>query len=690
MFKKKFKKSQTKTILILILALVLVGITTLYFVLAESPNESWTIDGNAVYMDDERAYIRAEPHTLTSSDWVYFNITSKLYEGDIDIVFGFDTDTVKPSKIEFYNPQEIIWNTTSRTTFYNVTSLEDTDADCDYGFEYNLNKKNGTHYEPIIDGEYTIIGWNKTSTVVCFDSYEPTPFIPNLNYTLTWHEEHSRIKDYVDKTEDMTSIEYEHGGMNKWWYIKNISINANQNYMFRGYVNVPISLTPSSGKYWFAIKRSSDTIQEAIESVNFYALDPWWNSSWGKCKDINITSGSTTNLLNFPVYLDVSYDADMLTDFSDIRFVNSSCADAPSAGVGGLDYEIENYTVSNTADVWVKIPTFAPGVNNFSMYYDNAEAISGENPSGVWDNGFIGVWHNTEVDANDSTSYNNNGTETGGVIHNSTGIIDGGNEFDGGNDFISMGDQSSLEPNNFTISGWIKIRGDGSHSTGVAMVTKGQGTSEPYYSLYLGYVPSGNDIRLGIGKTNNQRTEIDSTITFTPSDTPIYLTGTYNRIDLILYVNGEEEATVPQTLAVQYGFAVDNFYIGQWGGSNSRRFEGLIDEVRISNINRSADWINMSYQIVINQSTHVVWGDEVEAPIVDTCTYSSGTWEVDCSDDCVISGDVDLGGDDMTIIGEGTFTTTADILNFGSLLIVGDGPANKCLVYCMSGGCFKT
>ena len=38
----------------------------------------WIIDGNAVYVDDDLVSIRAEPHTLSSSDWVYINFTSKV------------------------------------------------------------------------------------------------------------------------------------------------------------------------------------------------------------------------------------------------------------------------------------------------------------------------------------------------------------------------------------------------------------------------------------------------------------------------------------------------------------------------------------------------------------------------------------------------------------------------------------
>jgi len=72
----------------------------------------------------------------------------------------------------------------------------------------------------------------------------------------------------------------------------------------------------------------------------------------------------------------------------------------------------------------------------------------------------------------------------------------------------------------------------------------------------------------------------------------------------------------------------------------------------------------------------------------DTCTYSgSGTWEVNCADNCSITSAVDLGGEDLTIIGHGTFSTTADISNVGDILIAGDSSSLRCEVSC-NGGCF--
>ena len=99
---------------------------------------------------------------------------------------------------------------------------------------------------------------------------------------------------------------------------------------------------------------------------------------------------------------------------------------------------------------------------------------------------------------------------------------------------------------------------------------------------------------------------------------------------------------------------------------------------------------------VIDSSGSNVWSDWVVGNFSidtggggDTCTYSSGSgWAVLCSDDCSISGEVDLNGNDLNITGTGTFTMTADVIDFGDIYIAGTDSSNKCIVTC-NGGCFR-
>ena len=60
------------------------------------------------------------------------------------------------------------------------------------------------------------------------------------------------------------------------------------------------------------------------------------------------------------------------------------------------------------------------------------------------------------------------------------------------------------------------------------------------------------------------------------------------------------------------------------------------------------------------------------ALVTDTCTYSSGTWNVNCADNCVISSPVNLNGNMLFITGNGLFTLDADISRYSEVFINGN------------------
>lgn len=52
----------------------------------------------------------------------------------------------------------------------------------------------------------------------------------------------------------------------------------------------------------------------------------------------------------------------------------------------------------------------------------------------------------------------------------------------------------------------------------------------------------------------------------------------------------------------------------------------------------------------------------------NTCTYSSGNWEVECSDNCNITDAMDLMGNNLILNGTGTFRINADIINISEII----------------------
>jgi len=97
---------------------------------------------------------------------------------------------------------------------------------------------------------------------------------------------------------------------------------------------------------------------------------------------------------------------------------------------------------------------------------------------------------------------------------------------------------------------------------------------------------------------------------------------------------------------------------------------------------------NVSALISDNSSNYAQNDTIFTVQEADTCTYTSGDWNVDCADNCVISSAVDVGGNNIYITGTGTFTTTARISNFNQLRIEGTDANNICEVRC-EGACFE-
>jgi hypothetical protein len=81
---------------------------------------------------------------------------------------------------------------------------------------------------------------------------------------------------------------------------------------------------------------------------------------------------------------------------------------------------------------------------------------------------------------------------------------------------------------------------------------------------------------------------------------------------------------------------------------------------------------------------------EEDAVLYDTCTYGgSGNWAVNCSDNCTISSNVNLGGNNISIVGFGTFLLNANITNYTKAYFIGLSSTERCTVSCVGGHCFK-
>ncbi|MFN5579859.1 MAG: DUF2341 domain-containing protein [Akkermansiaceae bacterium] len=265
------------------------------------------------------------------------------------------------------------------------------------------------------------------------------------------------------------------------------------------------------------------------------------------------------------------------THGEDIRF--SSADNAP------LAYQIEQWDTTNgTATIWVKIPAITGNARQeIKMHWGNAAANSESSGTAVFNtsNNFAAVMHMNETihdEVGAITPVDTGTTLNDGVIGKSRTFsprkgINCGSEI---KNFPSGASPHSSEAwfkakmTNTTILAWGVPAGQGKVVMNLA--------SPPHISMDCWF-----------GGANIKG---DTTI---PMSEWVHVVHAYDGTKARLYVNGVLDHTdgnnnmkIPDSAS---------FYIGGWMQvSGNYDFDGDIDEVRISKVARSADWVKLSYE----------------------------------------------------------------------------------------------
>lgn len=125
----------------------------------------------------------------------------------------------------------------------------------------------------------------------------------------------------------------------------------------------------TSGDYTFDAGKIAFSGGEA--SLTLQNSPSWYNQSWTKRRTVTVdNTGNSSSFTNYQVKVDVTYDADMNADFSDIRFTSSD-------GTTLIDFWMETSTVSTSATFWVEVPSITGSASSsIYMYYGNSGASS--------------------------------------------------------------------------------------------------------------------------------------------------------------------------------------------------------------------------------------------------------------------------------------------------------------------------
>lgn len=112
-------------------------------------------------------------------------------------------------------------------------------------------------------------------------------------------------------------------------------------------------------------------------NVKLAVRSGWYDTSWSRRAPATINNPGST-LTNYQVKVTVTYDADMQSNFNDIRFTAGD-------GVSLLSCWRQSYTAGVSAVFWVKVTSIPGGSSTIYMYFGNAGATSASNGTATFD-----------------------------------------------------------------------------------------------------------------------------------------------------------------------------------------------------------------------------------------------------------------------------------------------------------------
>ena len=331
----------------------------------------------------------------------------------------------------------------------------------------------------------------------------------------------------------------------------------------------------------------------AVISPGLVSAAPGWGyPAWQYRQKITVLNSKVPgNLSDFPVLISLTHTGlkdNAQADGDDIIITTSD-------GVTQVDHEIESYnTVTGELVAWAKAPAVSGSTDtDFYIYFGNGAVGPQENVVGTWNSSFSLVHHMKDDpdDANitDSTNNNNDGSKKASAEPaQATGKIAKSQLFDGADDYINISDSPSLNPSSISIEAWIKPSAFDANDMFITKGSSGAGMLDFDFRTMLG-VP-----RFGFYNGTWYSVSAGSSLTLNQWH---YVVATYDGTTMKIYVDGAQAGSA--VIGVPLPDTAEDLRLGIYAWSSANWFDGGVDEVRLSSSDRSADWIETSYN---NQS----------------------------------------------------------------------------------------
>jgi hypothetical protein len=314
--------------------------------------------------------------------------------------------------------------------------------------------------------------------------------------------------------------------------------------------------------------------------------------------------GRDETLTNFPALVVLGTH---ITGFSYDQFLSATGGDlrfSDGAQTSLLNFEIESWDTNGSSYVWVQVPALNGTNTTIHAYWGNpaettlpAYATNGA----TWAERYAGVWHLAETSGStrDSTPNGLTGYPSNGVTQEADGQINGADYFSGTDSRTTFGTPAVLNnlTNNFTVSAWIRPDVLG----GNRIIFGAHWASLNGWSLRLAGAQPAIE-RLGPTLVYN------SGVSVTAAEWVAVSAAYDTDNDVTFFLNGDPVATV--TGAAPASVATQPWSIG---ANAADYFNGMIDEVQVSQVVRSTNWIWAAYRNSSADGNFTCYG-EVEGP----------------------------------------------------------------------------
>ena len=274
-----------------------------------------------------------------------------------------------------------------------------------------------------------------------------------------------------------------------------------------------------------------------------------------------------------------------------------------------IEYWSTTYSGTPQAQLWTKVPLVeVTKPTTLCLYYDKTKSdntdyigdTSSIQAQKVWDDDFIAVYHMVQDPSTggacilDSTANTKHGTPQGSMT--SSDLVDGlvgkAIDFDGSDDGIDCGFNTNYQT--ITLEAMVKYKGSSSGRLEHVL------TKNAYYATSHDDFP----IRIAVPSTSSKISgtldsgdDYNADITFksnkSVTNTFTYAALTNNDTKSTFIVSNENEQI---DTSVTLSQSSRNWFIGKAsypssGGANINQFTGIIQEIRISDVSRSAEWL---------------------------------------------------------------------------------------------------